>query len=184
VIRGTHDNQDSIDIALDGALVDAFAPADDATAAARALLGALVESLAPVDFPSARADALRARVLERAQAQPVPVIRRAEEAPWIDFAPGIRLRPLRIDRAARTQTSLWDMSPGSTIPSHKHSGEEECLVLDGTLEYDGRDYHRGDFLLAAPGLHHTEFSTKTGTLLMLRSELTKPLDRVFAQAGL
>ncbi len=163
MIKGDNDNQDLIEPAL---------------------LGALVESLAPVEFPAARAALVRQAILAAAAATPIPAIRLAEQAPWIEFVPGIRLRPLRIDRAARTQTSLWEMSPGSTIPPHPHSGEEECLVLDGVLEYAGREYRRGDFLLAVPGLHHTEFSTTSGTLLMLRSELTRPLERVFAQAGL
>lgn len=142
--------------------------------------GALLEALAPV--APARGTTARARVLACA-APPEPVIVRAGERPWLAFLPGVRLQPLRVDRAARTQTSLWRLDAGATIPPHDHTGEEECLVLDGSVDFDGKLYVAGDYLLAPPGLHHTEFVSPSGAVLMIRSELSGPVDALFRSAG-
>ncbi|HET7844825.1 MAG TPA: cupin domain-containing protein [Xanthomonadales bacterium] len=144
--------------------------------------GELLEALAPVAIAPARSAALRARVLAAAAA-PEPVIVRAGEHPWLAFLPGVKLKPLRVDRGARTQTSLWRLEAGATIPPHDHAGEEECLVLEGSVDFDGKLYVAGDYLLAPPGLHHTEFVSPAGAVLMIRSELTGPIDALFRSAG-
>ena len=93
------------------------------------------------------------------------------------------MQPLRVDRATRTQTSLWRLEPGATIPPHDHSGEEECLVLEGSVDFEGRLYGAGDYLLAPPGLHHTEFVSPDGAVLMIRSELSGPIEALFRANG-
>ena len=142
------------------------------------LAGTLLEAFAPVALAPARNAALRARVLAIA-APPQPVIVRAGERPWLSFLPGVKLLPLRVDRAARTQTSLWRLEPGATIPPHDHSGEEECLVLEGSVDFEGKLYVAGDYLLAPPGLHHTEFVSPGGAVLMIRAELSGVIDALF-----
>src|SRR5690349_9028721 len=144
--------------------------------------GALLEALAPVAIAAARSAALRARVLAVA-APPQPTIARAGEHPWLAFLPGVKLKPLRVDRVARTQTSLWRLDAGATIPPHDHTGEEECLVLDGSVDFEGKLYVAGDYLLAPPGLHHTQFVSPGGAVLMIRSELSGPIDALFRSAG-
>ena len=144
---------------------------DDAT-------GALLEALAPVAIAPARSAALRARVLAVA-APPQPVVVRAGGHPWLAFLPGVKLQPLRVDRVARTQTSLWRLDAGATIPPHDHTGEEECLVLEGSVDFEGKLYAAGDYLLAPPGLHHTEFVSPGGAVWMSRSELSGPIDALF-----
>lgn len=144
--------------------------------------GALLDALAPVALAPARNVALRARVLAIA-APPEPVIVRAGERPWLAFLPGVKLQPLRVDREQCTQTSLWRLDAGATIPPHDHTGEEECLVLEGSVDFEGQLYVAGDFLLAPPGLHHTEFVSPGGAVLMIRSELSGPIDALFRSAG-
>lgn len=151
--------------------------------------GALLDALAPVALAPARNVALRARVLAVATpmsvipAQAGPVIVRAGERPWLAFLPGVKLQPLRVDRDKRTQTSLWRIEAGATIPPHDHTGEEECLVLEGSVDFEGKLYVAGDYLLAPPGLHHTEFVSPAGAVLMIRSELSGPIDACFRANG-
>lgn len=146
------------------------------------LAGTLLEALAPVALAPARNVELRARVLAVA-ASPQAVIVRAGEHPWLSFVPGVKLKPLRVDRGARTQTSLWRLDAGATIPPHDHTGEEECLVLEGSVDFEGNLYVAGDYLIAPPGLHHTEFVSPGGAVLMIRSELSGPIDALFRSNG-
>ena len=127
---------------------------------------------------------LRERVLQRAAATAEPDslmhILRNDQGEWRTFIPRIHLKLLRIDRERGTQTSLWRLDPGAVIPAHRHTGEEECLILEGGVSWDGVVYGPGDYLLARPGLLHTAFHSEHGALLMIRSELTKELDALFA----
>lgn len=147
------------------------------------LVERLLEAAAPLAPEAGRRALLRQRIVARPHSKQDSVILPEADGVWLDFLPGVQLRPLRIDRRERTQTSLWRMSPGSVVPSHPHTGDEECLVLDGQLFYDGRTFGRGDFLLAKPGMFHTPFTTELGNLLLIRSELSVPLERLFDRAG-
>lgn len=123
------------------------------------------------DAPPApdRGAALRARILATAKAGRARTVR-ADEGEWAPFLPGIRVKTLRLDAEAGTQTTLWRIEPGASIPAHPHSHEEECLVLSGSIVHDGVAYHAGDFLLAGPGERHKEFSCPDGALLLIRGE--------------
>jgi quercetin dioxygenase-like cupin family protein len=82
--------------------------------------------------------------------------------------PGVTVKTLRRDD--RTQTTLWRVQPGATVPGHVHSHEEECLVLEGSIVHDGVEYFPGDFLLAHPGERHRVFESPRGALFMIRGE--------------
>lgn len=149
-----------------------------------ALLAALIDGIKPATLPATRKAALRERVLAAAGPTGEAVILKAEDGPWLKFIPGIAIKPLRIDRRNGAQTSLWRLDPGARIPEHHHHEDEECLIVEGSIDWDGKLYRRGDFLLARQGLHHSEFHSPEGALLMIRSEISPPLERLFAAAGL
>jgi anti-sigma factor ChrR (cupin superfamily) len=138
-----------------------------------ALLGLPPDQLPP---PSAAAD-LRARILAEAGRMRTRVIR-AGEGEWKPFVPGIRIKTLRRDETAGTQTSLWRIDPGASVPPHPHTHEEECLVLEGSVVHAGVEYFPGDFLLAPPGERHKPFFAPRGALLMIRSELIPDPERL------
>jgi anti-sigma factor ChrR (cupin superfamily) len=157
--------------------------AQDLLAIEPELRDALLERLRPVDLSAARRVALRGAVLAQAQSDSGARILRADEGEWRQLISGIEVRALRVDAQAGTQTSLWRLAPGASIPAHSHTGEEECLVLEGDIDWQGKTYRQGDYLLARPGLHHDAFLSRGGALLMIRSELTDPLRRVFDGAS-
>lgn len=147
------------------------------------LLLAALAGLLPETHPEpASSAALRARVLADARRTRSRVVR-ADEGEWVPFVPGIRIKTLRRDEAGGTQTSLWRIDPGAVVPPHRHTREEECLVLEGSVLHDGVEYFAGDYLVAPPGERHEAFLSPRGALLMIRSELIPDPDRLRRPAG-
>lgn len=125
---------------------------------------------AGVELPS---PGLRARILARV-AKPVslqaasPVTLRAEQGDWIELCPGVLSKTLRHDGVTRTW--LARMSAGACIPAHLHELDEECLVLEGTVHFDGVEFRRGDYHLAPAGSRHEVVHSANGCLCLLRTE--------------
>lgn len=120
---------------------------------------------APALAANARAR-LKARVLERAAG--IHVVR-ADEGRWLDVLPGIRIKRLRAEPDSTRETTLWRLAPGSEIPAHDHDDDEECLVLEGSIEQDGIRYSAGDYLHARKGSLHRPLHAPAGALLLIRS---------------
>ena len=136
------------------------------------LLGALaglVPDQAPTDEGRLR---MRAALLARlpASAPGTRVLRHAE-GEWATLMPGVRVKTLRRDPAAGTETTLWRVDPGAGVPPHAHRHEEECLVLEGSIVKDGVEYFPGDYLLADAGEQHSRFSSPRGALFLIRGEI-------------
>lgn len=68
-------------------------------------------------------------------------------------------------------TFLARMAPGSSYPSHRHGGPEECYVLKGDLDVGHRKMRAGDFERAEPGSVHARETTEEGCLLLIVSSL-------------
>lgn len=107
--------------------------------------------------------------LEPAPAPGIEVATYGEEL-WAEtpFA-GIRMRVLSVDRAARRWTCLIRMEAGASYPSHRHAGEEECLVLSGELDIGGRVLRRGDYQIAHEDSIHPVHTTPSGCEILLTS---------------
>lgn len=144
----------------------------------QAIADALLRAIGTPVLSPRRQAMLRARVLSAAGQSPYAIINN-DPAAFRPFIPGVAIRPLRLDPVGNTQTSLWRLAAGAVIPPHDHTAEEECLVVEGSIVWDGHEYGSGDFLLARPGAHHEPFVSPNGALLMIRSEMTPFLQRVF-----
>lgn len=136
---------------------------DDALLLA-ALAGALPEQL-PDESDRLR---LRKQLLDRAAAPIGMKVLRANEGEWLALMPGVEVKTLRQD--VTSQTTLWRVQAGASVPGHVHSAQEECLVLEGSIVHDGIEYFAGDFLLAESGDRHCRFETPRGALFMIRGE--------------
>ena len=103
-------------------------------------------------------DALLARVT-----QPSNHTITSTDGEWVETAlPGLRMKILAIDRARDRVTMLLKGEPGTRYPAHRHSGPEECYVIGGSLNVEGRLLRAGDFHHAEGGSDHGELWTDEG----------------------
>lgn len=93
---------------------------------------------------------------------------RAGAAEWEQVAPGVQ-RKMLWERGAAASCMLR-LAPGTTFPSHNHPIDEECVVLEGSLQI-GRDLvlRPGDFHVGLSGVEHESVSTRDGCLCFLRT---------------
>jgi hypothetical protein len=64
-------------------------------------------------------------------------------------------------------TSLVRMSAGAAIPPHWHSRSEQCVVLEGKVEWGGEVYVPGDFVSGFGGSVLPRISAPVDNLLLI-----------------
>ena len=85
---------------------------------------------------------------------------------WVETGvPGVLRTILAIDRDRVTM--LLKGEPGARYPAHRHSGPEECYVISGSLNIEGRVLRAGDFHHAEGGSDHGEIWTDEGMEVLL-----------------
>lgn len=89
--------------------------------------------------------------------------------------PGVLVKRLHVDPAARRVTMLVRMAAGSSYPGHRHAAREECLVLEGSLRVGTCRLERGDYQVATRGSAHLEQATDEGCLLLISSSMDDEL---------
>lgn len=83
--------------------------------------------------------------------------------------PGITVKTLYDGRPAYPETMvLMKFEPEASIPRHSHTGGEEFLVLDGTLEDESGVYPRRTWVRNPRGSLHAPFSHE-GAVIYLRT---------------
>jgi len=129
------------------------------------LLSAIVaEAIEPIDPPAA----LRARILAAAAAAPQNTRTvRSEEGRWHCLVPGVTVKLLSMDTERDTATILMTLEPGSTVPSHGHSGPEDSFVVSGSCRIGPTYLYRGDFHHADAGTQHGDVVSEEGCVLLL-----------------
>ena len=131
-----------------------------------ALYDASVEIAAsvPDETPSPHVrEALLARI-----AAPANHTITAAEGTWVESAVrGVRMKILAIDRARDRVTMLLKGEPGARYPAHRHSGPEECYVISGSLNIEGRILRAGDFHHAEGDSDHGEAWSDEGMEVLL-----------------
>ncbi len=147
-----------------------------------ALFETLALALRPVELPASQRTHLRARILQQARVEAPTGTRtlRAEAVEWIELWPGLQVRVLHVDEQAGRQTVLLRMQPGGEIPRHRHTQDEEFIVLEGECCIGAHRLTAGDFHTAAAGSWHERTTTQTGVLALLRGEYPPPMSAEFA----
>jgi mannose-6-phosphate isomerase-like protein (cupin superfamily) len=110
---------------------------------------------------------LEQRLLQSLMPQAAPgngaEVLRSHDGEWIASPdPGVSYRFLH-----GRKTVLVRMQPGSYCSSHDHAFDENCLVLEGTVEDADMKLSAGDFLFMPAGSSHTPSYTETGCLLLI-----------------
>jgi len=98
------------------------------------------------------------------------VIQHREAGAWeATGVEGVEVKRLFVDAGRGYVTMLVRMAAGSTYPSHRHAGYEECYVLQGDLSVGDTVLQAGDYQRAKGGSVHTIQSTKNGCTLFIVS---------------
>jgi anti-sigma factor ChrR (cupin superfamily) len=133
----------------------------------------MAAAIAPAELAQADRDAMHSRILRRIEeeAPPGTFTLRAADMKWVSAGPGVDVKILRMDRDRNDQTVLIRMQPGAVVVGHRHTQEEECLVLQGEVFIGNHRLRQGDMHVARPGAVHAPIRSPRGALLMIRSEM-------------
>jgi len=118
-------------------------------------------------------------IASEAETTEIPVVRdsrpamphfhnvRLEEGKWNRLAEGVFVKTLFADREKDTVTSLVKLEPGARIPSHRHTGIEQSIVILGDCHVNGDMLMPGDYRRALAGTTDGEITTINGTTYLV-----------------
>ncbi len=88
---------------------------------------------------------------------------------WFDHPvlSAIKVKVLSVSRENNYAMLLLKVPGGNEYPEHHHNAPEECLILEGDLQAEGRVLGPGDFHHAEPDTDHGKLYTRTGVTLLL-----------------
>ena len=138
----------------------------------------LIQDISPITPDPKTKERLFARIeLEKQSAvgdfpELPPTILRADEQEWRSSGiPGVTIRMLYADRKNNRMTVLIRLAPGTVYPGHVHDQPEECLMLEGDLDFGDYVLNAGDYLRQDVGTTHAEARTKQGCVCLVTAEL-------------
>jgi len=85
--------------------------------------------------------------------------------PWIERRPGVFWKMLWEDDDGLHKAILMRYEPGASIPRHRHVGDEQIFVLEGSVADDTGTCSAGNYARRPPGCVHTVRS-ETGALVL------------------
>ena len=86
---------------------------------------------------------------------PVSFFAHSEKIPWIERRPGVFWKTLWEDTDGRHKAVLMRYAPGAVIPRHRHIGDEQIWVLEGSVADDTGVCLAGNYARRPPGCVHT-----------------------------
>ncbi len=115
-----------------------------------------------------RARSIRRRLMERvADADDTHLTIGGDDGEWQPFLDGVHIKVLR--EQAGVLSYLLRLAPGASLPAHRHPQDEECIVIEGSLQVGTRTrFGAGSYHLAHAGALHPTISTGTGATIFLR----------------
>ena len=140
----------------------------------RATVRRIAGSLSAGELPRAQRNSMRERITSRIAGGSSGAAQEPSVG-WQAFWPNVWVKVLRQDIHNKTQTTLLRVLPGGVVPAREHTRDEECLVLEGEVFIGGHRIGQGDLHVATPDTRHRDITTRTGAMLMVRSEA--PLQR-------
>lgn len=119
---------------------------------------------------------IKRRLLERvADADESHTTLTPDARSWQPFLPGVQLCVLH--EAGGVLSYLLKLAPGASLPPHRHDLDEECIVLEGTLQVGSHTVvPAGGYHLAHRGALHATVSTTNGATIFLRGAVPKADD--------
>jgi anti-sigma factor ChrR (cupin superfamily) len=92
--------------------------------------------------------------------------------PWQERRPGVHWKLLWAEGQRRAL--LVRYAPGATIPRHRHLGDEQIFVLEGSVSDDTGTCTSGNYARRPPGCIHSVTSCDGALVLAVMSGGTEP----------
>lgn len=96
----------------------------------------------------------------------------AADRPWVERRPGVHWKVLWEEGDRKAVLMRYD--PGATIPRHRHLGDEQIFVLDGSVSDDTGTCVKGNYARRPPGCVHTVTSPDGAMVLAIMTGGTEP----------
>jgi len=106
------------------------------------------------------------------------------KTPWIETAPGNKMKILYHDPKTEMLTIITQLAPGCGIPEHTHDDLEQTYVLEGSLVDAEGECTAGNFVIRAKGSRHAPTAPKGCTMLVFFNRPTASLRKMLAKHGL
>ncbi|HEY7662162.1 MAG TPA: cupin domain-containing protein [Xanthobacteraceae bacterium] len=106
-----------------------------------------------------------------------------DSLPWIETAPGNKMKVIYHDPASGMLTILAKLAPGAGIPAHVHEDLEQTFVLEGSLRDDEGECTAGNFVIRAKGSRHAPTAPKGCTMLVFFLKPTAALAKALLARG-
>ncbi|MGA7488297.1 MAG: cupin domain-containing protein [Xanthobacteraceae bacterium] len=100
-----------------------------------------------------------------------------EAVPWIETAPGNKMKVIYHDPATGMLTILAKLAPGAGIPAHVHEDLEQTFVLEGSLLDAEGECTAGNFVIRAKGSRHSPTAPNGCTMLVFFLKPTAALEQ-------
>ena len=95
--------------------------------------------------------------------------------PWQERYPGVHWKVLWEDPVRKARAILIRYEAGATIPRHRHVGDEQIFVLEGSVSDDTGTCTAGNYARRPPGCVNA-VASKTGALVLaITTGPTEPL---------
>ena|SRR5579863_9441428 len=104
-----------------------------------------------------------------------------ESMPWIETAPGNKMKILYHDPATDLLTILTKLAPGAGIPAHMPEDLEQTYVLEGSLVDEEGACTAGNFVIRAKGSRHAPVAPHGCTMLVFFMKPTASLKKALAK---
>ena len=93
--------------------------------------------------------------------------------PWDQRRPGVHWKVLREEGDRKTVLVRYDR--GAVIPRHRHLGDEEIFVIEGSVSDETGTCQAGDYARRPPGCIHTVRSANGALVLAIMTGGTEPV---------
>jgi quercetin dioxygenase-like cupin family protein len=142
-------------------------PNDDGVVLDDDVLALLNAAQAPEPVDEQLAQRVKRRVLDRiAHAEGAQVAVPPEAGTWRPFVAGVKIKVLH--DSAGIMSYLLRMEPGSVLPNHRHPHDEECVVVEGSVQMGDVTMGPGGYLLERKDSLHPPLCTVDGATIYLR----------------
>jgi len=108
-------------------------------------------------------------------AAPVSLLVDVERVPWVERRPGVSWKTLWEDPDGLHKAILMRYAPGASILQHRHLGDEQIFVLEGSVADDTGVCSAGHYARRPAGCVHTVTSPAGALVFAVTSGPTEAL---------